>query len=97
VTCFLFTRTAAPVQEETVVPVLAGTVLPVREETAVPVLAETVLPVQEEIRLADDRPCTAVPVRKKKLCWLLDGPLIVVRFLFFFLFLFHQDNDYPVC
>ncbi len=44
VTCFLFTRSAAPVQEETAVPVLSGSVLPVREETAVPVpvLAGTV-------------------------------------------------------
>ncbi len=69
-TCFLFTRSAAPVQEETAVPVLAGTVLPVREETAVPVLAETVLPVQDEIRLDADRPMAcfllawaAVPVQ----------------------------------
>jgi hypothetical protein len=53
VTCFLFTCSAAPVQEETIVPVLA----------------ETVLPVQDEIRLAAERPIAcflawaAVPVQ----------------------------------
>ncbi len=110
VTCFLFTRSAAPVQEETAVPVQAETVLPVQKETAVPALAETVLPVQDEIRPTADRPAycylltvslvrlgqpcpykqaSVVPVRKKKWCWMIEpGPLIVVRFLFFFSFYF---------